>query len=385
MSKEITIAFDGGTSSSKVVASYPSTSNVFNDDKFFLINSGVRQLTKKNHDYLLNCLEGDIGLNASLVSFIDPKSSSLVYWEVGESVSRQGLLTVEERKFEALIVKLLAFTGYLINLSSNHQSSISLNLGVLLPLDEIEDRRTLAKWLREIINQNGFTVNGKSFNKVQLDKINVKPEGFGLYKTSAGESIGVLMMGHSDCSWLYFSNGFFSPQFSRTLPGTGMHGLIENLRFPVQNELTVAKTIAEAGKECDRKVLIELTQTKSEDEYSQLIEAISVARSQYWQDRQRDWQFLNIESVDSLVVGGGAAYYFATELKDVFKENYGLKISWGKQLKKDFCDRFGVKSSDKVANLFIDCYGYFQTISNEKTGMATIEQPALRVLKNGAN
>ena len=41
----ITIAFDAGTSGSKVIASYPSGECVFNDEDYFLVKPAVRSLT----------------------------------------------------------------------------------------------------------------------------------------------------------------------------------------------------------------------------------------------------------------------------------------------------------------------------------------------------
>lgn len=385
--KEIIVAFDGGTSCSKVVASYPSPKDAFANDEFFSINSGIRQLTKKTYESLSrNCLGKSIGLNKSLVSFIDPKGK-LVYWEIGENTSRLGLLNnIKERKFEGLIVKLLAFIGYLVNKSKSYDETLALKLGILLPLDEIEDRQLLANWLREIINHKGFSVNGTKIDRVSLEKIDIKPEGFGLYKNSGSvlQNTGVLMMGHGDCSWLYFGDGYFYEECSRTLPSTGMHELLSNLKFPIQEELVAARAIALAGKECVRSYLGELVQTKSDEEYAQLVEAIVVAREQYWQDRQKDFESLNISWVDSVVVGGGAAYYFSDELKSLFKEKHGLKIDWNKNLKRNFCDRFALKSSNKIANLFLDCYGYFQTLSEIPQVEAIVEQPALKIVKNEA-
>lgn len=380
--KTLTIVFDGGTSSSKVIAAYPAhdSKSVFEDEGYYLIDSGVRQLTKQTYNDKLSHLDKNIALNGSLVSFEDPKSEQMVYWEIGESVSRKGLLFVSDRKFETLIVKLLAFIGYL---SQNYSSkeTIELNLGILLPLDEIEDRQTLGKWLRQIISEPGFRVNGRSFGNISINKINVKPEGYGIYKNSQAQRVGVLMLGHSDCSWLIFSNGSWLKDFSRTLPGAGMHDLIENLRFPVSRELKMAKIINEAGEECNPEVLIELTQTKTQDEIEQLVKAVRSARLQYWSDRTRDLNSLRVNLASSVCVAGGAAYYFSKEIKNLFKERK-IKIDWGKSLKKEFCHRFEIKTSDKTANLFLDCYGYFKFITEVRKVVPTVEKPLLKVIDN---
>ena len=145
---EMKIAFDAGTSRSKVIASYPSGECVFNDENYFLIKPSVRQLTEQTYCDLLDCVEGGIGLYSSLVSYLNPASGESVYWEVGESASRLGLLSVSERKFETLVVKVLAFLGYLVKKSELPTEQVRLSLGILLPLDELEDRALLGRWRR---------------------------------------------------------------------------------------------------------------------------------------------------------------------------------------------------------------------------------------------
>ena len=145
---EMKIAFDAGTSRSKVIASYPSGECVFNDENYFLIKPSVRQLTEQTYCDSLEYVEGGIGLSSSLVSYINPASGESVYWEVGESASRLGLLSVSERKFETLVVKVLAFLGYLVSNSELPGGQVRLTLGILLPLDELEDRALLGRWRR---------------------------------------------------------------------------------------------------------------------------------------------------------------------------------------------------------------------------------------------
>ncbi len=61
----ITVAFDAGTSGTKVIASYPSGECVFNEENYFLINPSVRQLTEQTYLDLLEYAEGEIGLKGA--------------------------------------------------------------------------------------------------------------------------------------------------------------------------------------------------------------------------------------------------------------------------------------------------------------------------------
>ncbi|MDJ0575414.1 MAG: hypothetical protein QNJ65_09655 [Xenococcaceae cyanobacterium MO_234.B1] len=382
---EITVAFDAGTSRSKVIASYPSGECVFNDENYFLIKPSVRQLTEQTYCDSLEYVEGGIGLSSSLVSYINPASGESVYWEVGEGASRLGLLSVQERKFETALVKVLAFLGYLVSNSVGLTEQVGLTLGILLPLDELEDRALLGKWLRAIITQ-GFSVNGYLINNITVDKIHCKPEGYGIFKSYPQDKAGVLIMGHSDLSWLYFDQGLFSSKLSRTFPGEGMHSFLGCIKFPIQDELSTAELIAKAGANLNPKVLVKLTQTKSQDEIAYLTKAIKSALPQYWSERKKELKSLDIKNADIVSVAGGAAHYFAIELNQLFKALYGIRLNWCKPMISEFRKRFALKASDKSSPLFLDCFGYYKSLVGLKVvPNSKIVEAQKEVLKNASS
>ena len=385
----ITIAFDAGTSGSKVIASYPSTGGcVFNDEKYFFVKPSVRQLMEKTYLNLLEYAEGGIGSNSSLVSYIDPPSGEWLYWEVGESASRPGQLSVNERKFETLVVKVLAFLGYVVRASVRTSEKVGLSLGVLLPLDEIGDRKVLAARLRTIIG-SGFSVNGYLIKNVVVERINCKPEGYGIYKSYPSLQAGILLVGHSDLSWLYFDQGGFVVEKSRTFPSSGMHSFLKMIDFPTQYELVTAEIIAKAGAKLDPEVLIELTQTKRKDEIEHLMEEIKSARPQYWSERTKELKSLEIKLADSICAAGGAANYFAEELNQLFKEKFGRKLNWCKSLREEFSQQFNLKASDKSLPLFLDCYGYYKSLAQNKIKLipkaSTERERALEVVQSASS
>ena len=382
---EMKIAFDAGTSRSKVIASYPSGECVFNDENYFLIKPSVRQLTEQTYIDSLEYVEGGVGLSSSLVSYINPASSEWVYWEVGEGASRLGLLSVKERKFETLVVKVLAFLGYLVKNSELPKEQVRLSLGILLPLDELEDRALLGKWLRSIITQ-GFSVNGYLIDNIIVDKIHCKPEGYGIFKSYPNDKAGVLIMGHSDLSWLYFDQGLFNSKLSQTFPGEGMHSFLKTIKFPIQDELLTAELIAKAGANLNPKVLVKLTQTKSQDEIAYLTEAIKSALPQYWREKKKQLESIDLKNADIVSVAGGAAHYFALELNQLFKALYGIRLNWCKPMISEFRKRFALKASDKSSPLFLDCFGYYKSLVGLKVvPNSKIVEAQKEVLKNASS
>ncbi len=368
-----TVAFDAGTSGSKVIASYQLGEYPFKQkEDYFVIQPWARELTKETYESMLEYAYGGIGLESSLVSYLEPSSQKKVYWEVGESASRPGTLVVRERKFEKLLAKVLAFLGYLVKTQMQTEELVQLRLGILLPMDEFQDRRLLANWLRAIMvegkeggeEKEGFEVNGIKLTNIQLGSIDCKPEGFGIYKEYPSSQAGVLVIGHSDSSWLLFNNGLLNSKLSQTLPETGMHDFLRtvNLKFPITEELKAAEVIGKAGSNLNPKVLAELTQTKTEEEISWLISAIKDAKVQYWQEKRKSFSNLDIGGVGSISVSGGTANHFTEELNQLFKEMFGSKLNWCKSLMKEFSQRFNLKRTSKLGSRFADDYGYYKTL-----------------------
>ena len=169
-------------------------------------------------------------------------------------------------------------------------------------------------------------------------------------------------MGHSDLSWLYFDQGLFNSRLSRTFPGSGMHSFLACIKFPIQDELSTAELIAKAGANLNPKVLVKLTQTKSQDEIAYLTEAIKSALPQYWREKKKELESIDLKNADIVSVAGGAAHYFALELNQLFKALYGIRLNWCKPMISEFRNRFGIKASDKSSPLFLDCFGYYKTL-----------------------
>lgn len=367
--QSVTVAFDPGTSGSKVLISYVENEYPFERiEKYFLINPSVRQLTEQTYKDLLEGASESVGLGSNLVSYIDPKNGDRVYFEVGETASRPGLLAVGDRKFEKLLAKVLVFLGYLVCCELKTNEPVGVNLGILLPFDEYDDRRLLAHWLRQILGAikdellSGFEFNGVKIKNIYLETIDCKPEGYGIYKAYQGERVAVLIVGHSDSSWLYFNNGKLVPNRSRTFPGTGMHSFLETLNFPITYELKAAELLAKAGASLKPNILASLTQTKSSQEIGLLQQAIEQAKPQYWIERREQFNSLDVSEVSRIPASGGTANFFAAELDQLFKELFGIRLHWCKSLMLEFFERFKIERKSDLLHRFADCYGYYRTL-----------------------
>ncbi len=234
---------------------------------------------------------------------------------------------------------------------------------------------SFSRCLSSIFNQNS------NFNNIRLKTIDCKPEGYGIYKAYPGDRVAVLIMGHSDSSWLYFNNGMLNSKLSRTLPETGMHDFIRTLSYPITNELRAAELLCQAGDQLNPTILAELTQTKSDVEIRQLQQAIKEANAQYWVDRRSEFSSLNVSDVKLTTTSGGAAHYFSRELNQLFKELFGVHLHWGKALMLEFLERFRIKRKSVLLHRFADCYGYYRTLP----GVEQYQVKAVEVIGGGKN
>jgi hypothetical protein len=374
--QSVTIAFDPGTSGSKVLISYREEEYPFERvEKYFLINPSVRQLTEQTYKDLLDGASESVGPYSNLVSYIDPTSSDRVYFEVGETASKPGLLNVRDRKFEKLLAKVLAFLGYVVCGELQTNEWVGLNLGILLPFDEYNDRRMLMPWLRQILGginecpSGGFEFNGVKIKNICLETIDCKPEGYGIYKAYQGErknvEVAVLVVGHSDSSWLYFNNGTLVLNRSRTFPGTGMHDFIKTIKFTIIDELKAAEVLAKAGADLKPNILASLTQTKSAQEIEHLQQAIKQAKPQYWNDRRSEFRSLDLSELKSILTTGGTANFFAAELNLLFQELFKVRLNWCQTLMRKFMERFKVERKSDL-HRFADGFGYYLTLPGVK-------------------
>lgn len=375
-----TVGIDVGTSGTKTCFFGESPEYPFEPiEMFFLVSPYVRQLTQATYKDALEYLsDGQGGLESCLVSFINPKSGERVFWELGETAVRPGFLRVESRKFEFCLAKVLGLLGYLTNQHLKTTDTINLNLGVLLPLNELEDRHLLAQWLRGTIDN--FEFNGLGIRNIKLATFDCKPEGYGLFRAYSAER--VLLVGHRDSTWLCFNDGKLNTKLSRTLPETGMHDFIRSIRFPISNELQAARVLNLAGRKLKQKPLMELTQTRSQAEFEQLQQAIQEAYSQYWVDRRTQFSSLAIGECQKVRVSGGTAHYFSEELNQLFAKEFKAQLHWCEDLHEEFRNRFNLgEGNNHLLYRFADPYAYSRSLP----GVERYEVKPMAVVRGSAN
>uniref|UniRef100_B8HZ00 Actin-like protein N-terminal domain-containing protein n=1 Tax=Cyanothece sp. (strain PCC 7425 / ATCC 29141) TaxID=395961 RepID=B8HZ00_CYAP4 len=373
-------AVDVGTSGTKSCFFGESPEYPFRTlERFFLVAPHVRALTASSYNEALEEMDDrQGGLAATFISFAHPESGERVFWELGETAARPGLLPVECRKFESCLAKVLGLLGYLVTQELQTTDRIALHLGVLLPLNELDDRHLLSRWLRQTIGD--FQFNGVSLRNLSLSSFDCKPEGYGLFRAYGAER--VLLVGHRDSTWLCFNGGKLNTKLSRTLPETGMHDFIRSIRFPMTHELLAAQALSLSGRKLKPKPLLELTQTRTAAELEQLQQAIRQAQAQYWMERRSQFNTLSWQEGQVVPVSGGAAHYFSEELNQLFHKTFRVQLHWCEDLHQEFRNRFNVdEENEALLYRFADPYAYARSLP----GVERYAVKAVDVIEGGTH
>jgi hypothetical protein len=376
--RQVIVGFDSGTSSHKIATTWQSDEFPFEQiERYYLVPPAMQMLNETNYRNGLELSDRNVcGVNSCVLSYVDPANGKRKFWDMGSTATRPGRIRAEERKFEKCIAKVLAFLGYLVQGELKTREPIELTLGLLLPFDEFGDRHVLADWLRAVVGN--FEYNGVLINNVKLAKIDVKPEGYGIYKASEVDSALVVNWGHSDLTMLVFKNGKLIQTQSDTLSSVGMHGFMKCLDFPISYELRGAQVIGAAGRKMDTQILEALTQTGSSAEMKRLKSAITAARGEFWQQRTEDFQSVPLAGLDAVLVGGGTARFFEAELNRFYeKQQGGMLPDWGEVITDEFIKLFEIEPESYLPELFKDLYGYYCTLP----GVECFESKSVEVVE----
>ena len=211
-----TVGYDPGTSSGKIDLTWQSDEFPFEQiERYYLVPPALRSLSQTSYTKQFELGEDRVSaVDSCTLSYLVPATNQRKYWEMGGNATRPGKIQIQERKFEKCLAKVLAFLGHLVQGEMKTTAPVELTLGLLLPLDEFGDRHLLADWLRSAVSS--FEYNRTTIDNVKLVKIDLKPEGYGIYKASEHKSALVVNWGHSDLTMLVFSNGKLMEKQSST-------------------------------------------------------------------------------------------------------------------------------------------------------------------------
>jgi hypothetical protein len=418
MSKtRINLAIDVGGSQTKIIYQFSRKS-----PEHLLMSPNVEQISESDLKCYLDHL-GWVGApSPKQQAWVEWKSNIFVVGDFANEFAPQD--RIFERKYENALYKILAAVGIILTNNNigkkraiNSESNrVNLNLGLLLPWNEYNDRKRFQKQLELMIKNLKF--RGQSWY-VHLSHFECRPEGGGLASIRIKQNgldwlqkrkIAVLMFGHRNVTAIYFANGaikhgdspllgfstFLDDVCSRVsglerdkLASAIFEGLY-NERFQVYKQ---AETLHPEWEKLS--AIASLATAKDEAlralEQEDIVSSIKLAIPSYW-NRIQKWLDKNIPHLPSeVIIGGGAAMFLEPELEQYFNCKADTKydtparqsgkrpLRYGSRDFRDHANLVWVEDIQKqIENMFefdwkdrqqqsirlIDCFGMFDQLKD---------------------
>ena len=264
---------------------------------------------------------------------------------------------LQEIKYENALYKTLAAVGVIAESNKLNPKKISLQLAVLLPWNEYEDRAKFYSKLIEYLSSFVFRSNSYS---VQVDKFICRPEGGGLAaihtrkkgrEWQQDKKLGILMFGHRNITALCFEYG----ELTGDSPLIGFSKFLDNVisRTSGLDRDRIASAIFKGleSEETDKyssddyasytfypewnelNAIKELANAKDEDlrslEITDVCQAIKVATEEYWTTVSKWLTRVFPADLDEVVISGGASRFLEPDLEKHFNCEHKYEIKDG--------------------------------------------------------
>lgn len=272
-------------------------------------------------------------------------------------------------KYEGAIPKVLAGVGTIAELKKI-ASPFSLALTIPLPYNEWEDRDIFELELKSALSNFRFREADLSVN---CNFFKCFPEGGGhllergrqLGEKSYSSKIVSVIWGYRDLSILICDRGSLSGMTTKM----GMRSAIEIVLTQTSglDEQELLMALVKTNKRNPRRCFEALLKsTKAENRIQELEKiqlAVKYATEEVWEQVSR-WLRDNIPSdADEIIIGGGTAHNYRSQLNSFFKTYRGVNLSWSAGLTQSVKDTFSLSHSD--SSRVTDSYSLFCWMQNQ--------------------
>jgi hypothetical protein len=269
-------------------------------------------------------------------------------WMVGANAINpvQSIQTLEPKTTTA-IAKVLAVVGQVMR-EIPEGLKPTLDMHILLPLDEVDDAAELQGRLVELF-YDGWGFDGTKVAMVRVKACSVHTEGYGLEKLLSKSPAGLLMFGHRDILWLHVEAKEIFASLSRSFPGMGMIELLRKTSFVFKDELRASAAIFAAGDALADKSLLKIA---CEKDLPRLKTALEESRRLVWRDLCRKLDQTSFKSAEQVLACGGNAYYWRSQLKELL----GSRLTFGVPMIKEMQERFPTVPNNSLAYRALNAY-----------------------------
>ena len=346
---DLFVCLDPGGSQTKIIYQLEGDEK----PRYLLMSPEVEEISQESFDFYFNS-KGWIG-------YPDPIQQAWI--QVDKKIYVVGAFAnhfdpsdrLKELKYENALYKVLAALGVIVEKHDlPHKKKLKFQLALLLPANEYNDRQRFIERLAQLLEN--FSFRGKVV-RFKMERFLCRPEGGGLISIAVirhgidwlrERKVGVLMLGHRNVSALYFESGEMKKIDSPLIGFSGfLDGVValtsglerEKLNRAIfqsldaaGNSILVRRTLSLVEKE--RRNYTKRPNWKEYDpirdlasasdyklwksELTQIVDAIESMRSQYWSKLEKWLNRTFKESLDAVVISGGAARFLEPELESYF-------------------------------------------------------------------
>ncbi len=291
--------------------------------------------------------------------------------------SMRGKPPADLSKYEPAAYKALAVIGSIAQLLSLPES-FNLALSAVLPYTEYQDRERFEELLKEHLTD--FTFQQHHYC-VSLKMLDVKPEGAGVGlmrreddKFAFGSSnITIVMVGQRDASLLSFKQG--APQLGI---GTrlGFQQFLQEVKIRAAlnlepaNEALLPELVFRSQAEprsVERIARMVVSSREVPSKATQINEAIAASQAKYWSDLS-DWLQRSLGQslyeLDEVIISGGAAVYFRSELEAFFAQEQ-VSVSWSGGLDNQINNLLHHQVDSALSFRLADAFGLFKLLGGK--------------------
>jgi hypothetical protein len=280
------------------------------------------------------------------------------FYAVGQLAHQfKAIARLDKLKYEQALYKILAAIGTIVQ-REKITGKFIVKLSTVLPYAEYRNRTQLKQQITTALKD--FEFRGQTM-KGTLEGFFCSPEGGGhawkLIQEKGHDwfnkrDVVVLMIGHRDVSCLAFSRGTVDPNHSQTA-ALGFSQLLKRIvRRTAGLDETIAPRIFQIGTDYkpDNPLIRSLVRANYppnvETEIQEICYAIQVARKEY-ASLLKSWLDMTLpDDLETLIIGGGAAFYLQDELMQVLS---WAKPTWSEPLNLDADD--GKLLSHRMADI----------------------------------
>ncbi len=288
------------------------------------------------------------------------------YYAIGFLAQKfYGTLGLKQVKYQRALYKVLAMVGTIAQ-TKKLPTRFKLSLGLLLPYSEYRDRDRFHQIVKKALAKYSF--RGTEYN-VELVNFLCLPEGAGLLlraseqgEISKAQTVLVIMIGYRNASFLLVERGQIKQGWTTPLGFIGMIEPIKSMTSALE-EKSLTAAICRAGSRVKSGELSPLVRSAGTElqkqELSEIVNAVKLARGEYWQMLVNyiNTEIPNLTAIDQVILGGGTAHYWRSELDRFFAKK---KVNWCSHLESRIHKFLGERwEKESLQYRLTDSYAFF--------------------------